>query len=326
MGERTQKANIAQQFEMGRVLLSILPKFHLTTDEALWLIENPGKLEEILDSVLRTYLGIVDIPRLKEALKSSPRWKKILMREEQTAESCVQFRVASVLLSIIPHLNLTAGEVEDQIRQTKMLGEILGSVFQACPGDKEISHLKNALGLEFSLRVRKYLEGGGYKIVDSPRIPIYGYRLSEELEREAGGRILLEEDERFERIFHLAREVAWMPNDPFIPGTINEWEPEQKPILDRFSESIQEVTQGWAEAIFPNFEMVAHLLKTHSLDTGEFVLSTLLTRVYNRWGRQFDPGLVVGMYTDQKKGPLVDLRNLFVREDNLGVLRVIVPC
>ncbi|MCJ7793057.1 MAG: hypothetical protein MUP45_03710 [Candidatus Marinimicrobia bacterium] len=186
------------------------------------------------------------------------------MRKAQAADDHVQFGVASALLSIIPGLGLTVGEIQDQIEQTKKLGEILGLVFRAYPGDKEISYLKNALGLEFSPKVRKYLESRGYEITELPRVPIYGYRLSEELEREVGGRVLLEEDERFKRIFHLAREVAWMPGDPLIPNTINESEFRQRVELGKFSEGVQEETQGWAEVVFPNLETVAYLLKNHS--------------------------------------------------------------
>jgi len=325
--EKTQKAKIDQQFEMARALLSILPKLGLSTGQVLRLIENPQKLEEILSSVLQVYLGGVDVFRLRSALgleipPVAQRLNRIIM-EIQKADARQLFRLASVLVSIIPNLDLTNRQIQTQVENTGKLKEVLGPILQV-PGDKEIAYLKNALGLEFAPAVRRYLEDRGYVIVDLPRRPVLKYDIGRELAEEVGGR-LLEEDERFERIFGSAREVAWVPNVPLVPSTAGKIDFKQKIEVDRFSALIQEKTHGWARAVFPNLEAVVYLLQTHSLNTGEFVFSQLWTRVYNFWDKR--DCLVVGMYVDEARGPIVNIRDtLFFKENKLGVLQLIVPC
>lgn len=251
-----------------------------------------------------------------------------MAKKTQKADVRQQFELARVLLSIIPKLNLTTGEFLQLVKEPKKLEEILGSIFQVNPVMWDIPRLKNilrnAFGIEFLPEVRRLLESKGYEVVDLPKQPIFEYSLGERLGKEVGGRGFLEEDERFEQLFHSAEEVAWMPNDPLVPNTTGESDFLQKIELGKFSELIQEETLGWAKAVLPNLETATYLLKVHYLATEEYVLSSLLTRVSNFWDRR--AVLVVGMFDDQMKSPLVDIRDFLVREDNLGILRLIVPC
>lgn len=272
-----------------------------------------------------------------------------MARKTQKANVDQLMELARVLLSIVPKLDLTKGDVLQQVDGAKHLKEILRLVFQVDPKYVDISRLKSAFCFRFALEARRYLEQEGYEIVETQPEQLGTQnkrsrqycRLERELAKESDIARRLDINNGFsvgalppgfDYVIVKQEEVAWMPGNPFVPGTLAEDEMEQWRKLGEFSEMICKETQGWARAMYPTLELTVPLLFDHSKKTEEYPFSSLSTRVSNKLriqregsGRRLQRRLAVGKFRSRDNGPIVFARDSGVYDRKLGILRLIIP-